>query len=266
MSSRSRNMTDKLEPRLLLAGPATSEYYPLTPTSRWEYAVTEDGGGTDTLNVKVARGTRRIGKEDVNRVIYSDGEDDIQTFQNFNQKGQLRIHGGSFEDVDLDLQPPIRLPARLEPGLVKRTRGDIDVEIEGFEGDGDYTATVRAGKPRQITVPAGTFSAIRVRVDLAFEAEDEIVFGEGPEADGHLTHVMYIAKGVGVVRAEQSYEVEADLIVDNEERSGSSVQQLRSYTIAPSAAAATTRASAFTVAGELDKDKVRTRGTPDILA
>jgi hypothetical protein len=265
MHSQPRNTTDTLEPRLLLASPATSEYYPLTPTSHWEYSVAEEDGGSDTLNVKVARGTRRVNKEDARRVIYSDGSDDIQTFQNFNEKGQLHVHGGLFEDADLDLQPPITLPARLRPGVVKRTRGDIDVEIEGFEGDGNYTATVRVGKERQITVPAGTFSAVRVRVDLAFEAEDEILFGEGPEADGHVTHVMWLAKGVGVVRAEQSYEVEADLIVDNEKRSGSSVQQLRSYTIAP-ASAEKARASVFAVATEPARDKVqRARERADIL-
>lgn len=265
MPSQTRTMTDRLEPRLLLAAPATADYYPLTPTSRWEYAVSEDGGGTDTLNVKVARGTRLVNKEEARRVVYSDGDDKIVTLQNFNQKGQLRIHGGSFEDVDLDLQPPIRLPASLKPGLVKRTRGDIDVEIEGFEGDGNYTATVRVGKERQVTVPAGTFAAVRVRVDLAFEAEDEILFGEGPEADGHVTHIMWMAKGVGVVRAQQSYEVEADLIIDNEKRSGGSVQELRSYTVAP-AGAKKARPAAFAFATEPGDDKPgRKRETPDIL-
>jgi hypothetical protein len=264
MPATSPRPSEKLEPRLLLASPSTAEYYPLAPTSEWEYAVTEDDGGTDTLNVRVARGTRRINKQDARRVFYDDGGGDrIETFQNINPKGKLQIHGGTFDEGELILQPGIILPSRLTPGTVKRTRGDIDFEYEGFEGDGNYTSTVRVGRERRITVPAGTFAAVRVRVDLAFEAEEDIVFGEGPEADGHITHTMWLARGVGVVRAEQRYEVEADFVIDEESREGSSVQALRSYTVAPATEAQRARS---TFASEAQDERTpKRRETPDIL-
>ena len=264
MPPTSHGSTEKLEPRLLLASPSTAEYYPLTPTAEWEYAVTEDGGGSDTLDVRVARGTRRINKQDAQRVFYDDGGDRIQTFQNINAKGKLQIHGGTFDDGELILRPGVILPSRLTPGTVKRTRGDIDFEYEGFEGDGNYTSTVRIGKKRQVTVPAGTFSAVRVRMDLRFNAEEDIAFGEGPEADGRLTHVMWLARGVGVVRAEQSYEVEADFVIDEESREGSSVQVLRSYSIAP-ASAEQQHSRSIVAMNENNAKAPKRRETPHIL-
>ena len=264
MPARSLRTMENLEPRLLLASPVLAEHYPLMPTSKWEYAITEDDGGTDTLNVKVARGTRRVNGHDASRVYYDDGGDRIQTFQNFNRRGKLLVHGGTFEDGELFLQPPVALPQRLKAGLVKRTRGDIDVEFKGFEGDGDYRAVVRVGKERRISVPAGTFAAVRVRVDLRFEAEQDILFGEGPEAEGHVKHVMWLARGVGIVRAEQSYELEADFIIDEEEESGQSAQQLRSYSIAPAEDEKRARADFATDVPRKDKPAER-RETSDIL-
>lgn len=263
ISSPSR-AAERLEPRLLLASPSMAEYYPLTPTSHWEYEVTEDGGDTDTLDVRVTRDTRRVNRQEALRVTYSDGDDRVDTFQNYNAKGKLLVHGGGFGDGELFLQPGIKMPGRLKEGYVRRTRGDIDLEYDDFEGDGDYTATVRVGRERQITVPAGTFAAIRVRVDVQFDAEDDVLFGAGPEADGHVTHIMWLARGVGVVRAEQRYEIEADFIIDEVEESGGSLQQLRSYEIAP-ASKAQQRSRPLVTIDAKDNKPVRQRETPDIL-
>jgi hypothetical protein len=258
--------TERLEPRVLLASPAVSAYYPLTPSSHWTYDVTEGDGGTDTLEVRVTDRTRRVNRQEAHVVTYSEGDDTIDTFQNYNDKGKLVIHGGSFDQGELILQPGIKLPGRLKEGYVRRESGDIDFEYDDFNGDGDYTATTRVGRRRQVTVPAGTFSAFRVRVDIEFDAEDDVVFGAGPEAQGKITHVMWLAEGVGVVRAEQRYEVEADFVIDEETESGDSVQVLRSYTVAPApATAAQQRANAIAASDEDGGEKEKRREAEGVL-
>jgi hypothetical protein len=263
--SNSTRTTERLEPRVLLASPAVSEYYPLTPSSQWTYDVTEEDGGTDTLEVRVTDRTRRVGRHQAQIVTYSEGDDTVNTFQNYNAKGKLMIHGGSFDDGELILQPGVKFPGRLKPGYERRTSGDIDFEYDRFDGDGDYDARVRVGRERQITVPAGTFAATRVRVDIQFDAEDDVVFGAGPEAQGKVTHIMWLARGVGVVRAEQRYEVEADFVIDEETESGQSVQVLRSYTVAPASATARQRASAISAEDSNSDKKAMRRERPDVF-
>lgn len=264
MSNATRT-TERLEPRVLLASPAVSDYYPLTPSSHWTYDVTEEDGGTDTLDVRVTGRTRQVNRQEARVVTYSEGDDTINTFQNYNDKGKLLIHGGSFEEGELIFQPGIKLPGRLREGYVRRESGDIDFEYDDFNGDGNYTATTRIGGARQVTVPAGTFSAIRVRVDIEFDAEEDIAFGAGPEAQGKVTHIMWLAAGVGVVRAEQRYEVEADFVIDEESESGESVQVLRSYTVAPATATAQQRASTISADDSNGDQKAKRRETLDVL-
>ena len=232
--------TQPLEPRLHLAGDLLADYYPLTPGSSWRYGVSEDGGARESLNVSVGSQTRIVSGETARRVSYryADG-DRVNTWQNITRRGVLHIHGGALgDDASLWFSPPVALPPELKEGQRRRTSGGIDVDIDtgdyDFHGDGDYSAVATVGGTRKITVPAGTFNARKVTITAEFDASEDVAFGAGPEVDGTLAITLWLAEGVGIVKATQAYDLDADLVVSEEQYTGTLSQSLRSYSIEPS--------------------------------
>jgi hypothetical protein len=137
---------------------------------------------------------------------------------------------------------------------------DISTDDYDFSGDGGYTAVAVVGGTRKISVPAGTFNARKVTITTEFDAEEDVALGVGPEVDGTLAITVWLAEGVGIVKATQTYHLEADLVVSDEEESGTFRQSLRSYSIEPSPQALRRPAAN---ADDRDQDL---QDVPDILA
>ena len=227
-----------LERRTLLAAQLLADYYPLTPRSAWTYDVTDEDGDPSSLNVNVARKTRNVDGRPASRVIYGYAGETVDTLQSFDADGKLRIHAAQIGEIRAEFGPGMTLPRVLKQGYSKVTRGDLDLEWEGFEGDGGFTSRVTIGKTSMVTVPAGTFKAVRVKVNIDLTAEEDVAFGVGPEAEGRMTIILYLAKGIGVVQSQQSYDLDADVVVDHLNEQGSATIALRSYNIPGGASAA----------------------------
>lgn len=248
---------ESLERRMLLAAQLLADYYPLTPRSAWTYDVIEEDLDRSTLNVSIAKKKRMADGRATSRVIYNYDGNTIDTLQSFDPDGKLRIHAAQIDEIKADFGTGLTLPRVLKQGYSKVAKGDLDLEWEGFEGDGGYTSRVTIGKRGMITVPAGTFKAVRVKIQIDVRAEEDVAFGVGPEAEGRVTLVLYLAKGVGVVQSQQSYDLDADVVVDHRNEQGSATLELRSYRIAEGAAGASaTMASLFNGGKRIEAESV----------
>jgi hypothetical protein len=231
-------LCEPLEPRALLAANLLADFYPLAPDSVWKYNQTDVSSGShNTLTVTVARKTTRANGEPARRVSYSAGGETVNAFQNLTSDGKLHLHGATFDDGKVEFSPAFTLPRILKEGRTSTGDGDANFTFKDFDGDGHYKATATVGKTVKVTVPAGTFNAIKIKLIINFDAENELdsSFGSNPEAEGHLKQTVWLAKGVGIVRAEQRYDMSAEVLPipaeyqHSKDRSGNSVLELKSY-------------------------------------
>jgi len=169
------------------------EYLPLVPRTTWEYL--KDGEQTVTrevLNNKVnVSGVEtspvEFIEENVAEYLTSDSNG---IFLHRAYQPNIYVSGVGLVDIDVTFIPPIKLAdgeAWIGQSFHSEGTARTSVRRRGRTYDFDYTADSTIEAEETVTVPAGTFDAIRYREWITINGQT-------------LSMIRYLAKGIGIVK------------------------------------------------------------------
>ena len=218
-------IVEELEQRRHLAATLLSAYYPLIRSSTWSYKVIENGHHstrTDTIRGRMTR----VHGESAFRVLhkYSDRADNYD-LDNYSQSGQIQWHRLG----DVSFTPQMILPRLARWRQHAHSEGTAVVS-GAFRPEGQYTVKFTVLKAERIKVPAGTFSCIRVRMDLEMNVSHH-------DAQGDISIIVasiatsWWAKGIGVVKEVATSRAEAMINGSNQVKVTLTTTTLSSYHI-----------------------------------
>jgi len=218
-----------LEQRTHLAAAPLSVYYPLIPGSTWAYDIVDDGKHL-TSTESIATQTKRIhGERAFQRISdWSDGTRDI-SLENFSAGGQLHLHRAGDNSTQLTFSPAVAFPKLARVGQRVQTQGRLDI-TDSVHLTGTYHTDVQVIGTERITVPAGTFASIKVRMKLDISVEyhkngDNLVM----RVVG--TETEWLAKGVGTIKNVQKTHSDETTNGRRKVSDGVEIDVLRSYSI-----------------------------------
>jgi hypothetical protein len=221
-----------LEERRHLAGTSFSPYEPATPGSQWVYDEVRDGvRGTSTTTI--GNKTVRIHGVRAFQSIEDDSGGRSVTLMSRDRSGATVVHRITDSNTKITFNPALGF--KKTPRLGQRAIIEGSLEAEMFSGrlrmKGDYRMEVKLMRREQVTVPAGTFSTVRIQTKVDFSAEYR--------KDGNRitlrvtgTSTSWLAKGVGSVKSSGSSHT---VVTANEKREVEKSRfscALRSWTIA----------------------------------
>ena len=219
-----------LEQRRHLAAAPLSAFYPLIRGSTWSYDIVDDGKHLTSIET-IATQTKRIhGERAFQRISdWSDGSRGI-TFENFSAAGQLHLHRAGDDSSHLTFSPAVSFPKLARVGQRVQTSGRLDFTDGSVHFTGTYHADAQVTGTERITIPAGTFATIKVRMKVTLSLEyhkngDNIVM---KDVD---TETEWLAKGVGTVKNVQKTHSDDTTNGRREVSDGMEIDLLRSYSI-----------------------------------
>ena len=217
---------EALEERRHLSATLLSEYYPMVRSSSWAYKVIDNGRHQTRTDTIIGRMTRVHGQSAFTLVHkYSDRSDNVD-LENHSQSGQIQWHRLG----DVSFTPAMILPRLAKAGQHTHGEGNA-VAAAAFRPQGQYTVDFTVLKGERIQVPAGTFSCIKVRMNL-----DLNVGHHDAQADISM-HVVasatsWWAKGIGLVKEVATGQAEVTINGDHQVKNTAETTTLSSYHIA----------------------------------
>jgi len=219
-----------LEQRTHLSAAPLSASYPLIRGSTWPYGIVDDGKHL-TSTEPIATQTKRIhGERAFQRISdWSDGSRDI-SLENFSAGGQLHLHRVGDDSSQLTFSPAVSFPKLARVGQRVQMTGRLDFTDGSVHLTGTYHTDVQVTGTERITVPAGTFATIKVRMKVVTSVEyhkngDNLVMKDvGTETE-------WLAKGVGTIKNVQKTHFDDTTNGRREVSDGMEIDVLRSYSI-----------------------------------
>ena len=214
----------------LAAAPLLADYEPLVQGAQWIYNDVDDGKRsteTETISPQMKRMHGQWVFEQV--TDYSDGTQS-RDYMNYSASHQLQLHRSVDADSDIGFSPPLLFPLRAIAGQRIVSDGKVDAILFSISMTGRYhNVTEVLGKER-VTVPAGTFSTIKVRTTGEFTVEYH-KRGVNVSMKMSGTSIDWVAKGVGSVKSNSVNHIEAT--VNNKHKKGDTKSRstLKSYSI-----------------------------------
>jgi len=209
-----------------LSATLLSEYYPMIRSSSWVYKVIDNGHHKTRTDTIIGRMTTVHGHSAFTQVHkWSDGVENAD-LENYSRTGQIQWHRLG----DVSFTPPLILPRLAKAG--QHTHGEgAAVATAAFRPEGQYTVDFTVLKAEQIRVPAGTFSCVKVRMDL------DLNVGRHSAQDDISIHVVasatsWWAKGIGMVKEVATGRAEATINGDHQVKKTAQTTTLSSYHIA----------------------------------
>jgi hypothetical protein len=221
---------ERLEERRLLAVAYLSAYSPMTVGSWWTYDKIDDGKRLKETD-KVLPQTVDVQGETFFQMknMPSRGHASID-LANVSAAGQLQTAGTNSRDGNVQFTPPVKLPLLAKKGDKAVSVGKTNMLIEGHHLVGTYRiVTVVAGFGR-VTVPAGTFSTVRIKMSISMGAKDR---DSSLAMRSSGTVVTWMAKGVGPVKSTSTGHTDVSAGGRHEESDDETMSVLRKYSLAP---------------------------------
>lgn len=160
-----------------------AEYYPIAPKTIWDYSV-----NAAKERVTVLQKTVLVEKVETNVLQYS--SDHSQNFYTSDENG-IRLHGSFLpqHNVRLTMVPPITLAAGTSQiGQTATSQGEVYCLFgSGLNLHLLYYSTYTIQGFETVTVPAGTFDALKISYSLSIGGDVE-------------TGIIHLARSVGEVR------------------------------------------------------------------
>jgi hypothetical protein len=201
---------ESLESRILMTGNAISadDAFPFVSWGQWTYDVTQNGqtaivqADMDFWGGNIASITRS-----------SSHPDFLEATETFQRESEgIYLTSQEVLSAEIDLDGILFLPDQLVPGQRFSSKGTFFIDYVGVDFSGTSMGSGKVGKWTKVTVPAGTFQAIKVTyswsvsgaaydVDTIFGTYDILKY-RGKESD-----VMYFSPGIGLVKKTQSASV-----------------------------------------------------------
>jgi len=176
-----------------MAAVHAQDYLPLDPGTVWKYLKNgKQAALIKVLNKKVnVRGVWtspvKFVEENLTEYVTSDSDG---IFLHRQYQPHIYIGGVGWVDIDVTLIPPIKLAeGEVWIGQSFHSSGTARTLVlpQGWRFDFDYTADSTIEAEETITVPAGTFDAIRTRESITLY-------------DQTISETRYLAKGIGIVK------------------------------------------------------------------
>ena len=169
-----------------------SDFFPLTPGSVWTY----QKNGTQSETLTVLRSTTQVKKAQAHIIQYS--SDKSQDYYTSDDDG-IRLQGGFVPSMYIEgyghfavretMDPPVKM-AQGTPSLGQafHSAGTVRAQVLGIgTAETTYTSDFTVSAYESVTVPAGTFDALKLSYTLT-------VGGETKAGD------LYLARGVGEIK------------------------------------------------------------------
>lgn len=189
---------------------ATAPYYPLASGASWLYRG-QEAGQTYEFRREVDPGTTTLHGTATYTVRESSGGE--ANLHYFSTNSGVRLHAevyGSWMRVEMQT-PHILVPATISVGAKYSYATPVTVSsIEGTSAGMARSSADIQGR-ESVTVPAGTFQTIKIKIDESWEIDGEVV--------EQTQTTMWLAEGVGMVKSIESGFDYTDIF------------ELRSYTI-----------------------------------
>lgn len=194
-----------------IAFSATSnDYFPLKPGTVWEYT-TDQGGTAERI---VLKKTAMVNGAETSVVKYVD--EGLRTYFSSDLSGiylhreyepSVYISGTGRKSIDVTFDPPLKFGnATFEVGDSFHSEGTAITRAAGRTFNCGYSADTTVEGTETVSVPAGTFDTIRVRMELTLMS--------GGYGDFTTTSVLNFAKDIGVVK---DFSTDTDNVTTTEE-------------------------------------------------
>lgn len=192
---------ESLEPRLFFSAARTTDYFPLDPGLSWQYRCVD---GEEKFLGETRIRDKKSKLDGVKTSVMDTG--DGKTYYSF-ADGVLRKHKETWIDDEdggtstsrFD-QPYDLVPARLRVGSTFHNEGAWHGKTaEGMTWAGRVEHDLTVVKREEVTVPAGTFSALRIRI----EQSETMDSGQtGWTALMEQVNTIWLVKDIGMVKAK----------------------------------------------------------------
>jgi len=216
----------------LAAAPLLADYEPLVPGAQWVYNSVDDGKRTTDTETISPQMKRMHGQRVFEQIDDSSDGSRSWSYVNVSASGQLQQHGGKDEDSNMWVTPPMLFPKLAKPGQRSVSDGKTDLILFGYHMTGRFHSEMEVLGQERVTVPAGTFSTIRVRGTMELTAE---YHKRGVNISVKLTGsgVDWLAKGVGTVKDNSVSHIKASVNDKHKTVDSKSRSVLKSYSIPP---------------------------------
>jgi hypothetical protein len=169
-----------------------SDFFPLTSGISWTYAVNGDQQSTQAMTVM-----NKVVVEGIETTAMKQFGSNVQSYYT-SDEGGIRIHGiyypkayvaGRYRKMTVTFIPPIRLARGTAVfGQTSDSIGIARAVVPGFPAqDFTYDASYTVEGVESLTVPAGTYRALRISGNLTISGQTE-------------TDMVYLARNVGEVK------------------------------------------------------------------
>ena len=226
-------VVEELERRRHLSATLLSAYYPLVAGARWVYnTVVDRHAVTDTE--AISSKTVTIGSQTVFQRIstrtHSDGARTID-LENLSPSGQIQFFSTGDSNQKFSFDTPILFPRLAQIGRRQRTSGTVDVQINAVHLPGTFNSDIRIVGKGRTTVPAGTFSTLKISFKLILSVHQHQPGGPDIDITINNTRTEWRAKNVGVVQKTTTSRGQSTVNGGTTSDSSTASGKLRRYTI-----------------------------------
>ena len=185
-------------------GSCTNQYMPVVNGATWTYAVTNSVNGGSTSNSAITA----VAADSFTLAVKSSAGNWTETWS-CNKDGLLQLQnnggalGGTISGPDgtatitTTANTGLTLPANIKPGDSWTQRTDYSLtSTVGVSGTSTTTYTFTAVGAESVTVPAGTFTAMRVDMKVA----SAFTFADGNVLPSTSTASTWLVKGKGLAK------------------------------------------------------------------
>lgn len=203
-SSPSAASSAAAAPQSAAKGPCTNPYMPVVTGATWTYAVTNNVNGASTSSSAITA----VASDSFTLAVKSPDVSWTETWS-CNRDGLLQLQnnggaaGATFSGPDgtatvtTTANTGLTLPLTIKPGDTWTQRTDYSLTSSaGVSGTSTTTYTFKAIGPESVTVPAGTFEAMRVDMNVA----SAFTFADGKVLPSSSSASTWLVKGKGLAK------------------------------------------------------------------
>lgn len=187
-----------LDPTIQDTVPA-KDFLPLKPGDSWTYQV-QDGGLTYNDTSHVLDSTYNVSGASTS-AVEDNGTGDIDYYTN--DGNGILLHRVKDKDGQVTtLSPPVLMaPSEMRIGENFNSTGYATFQASGNSASLQYSSTTKVVSVENITVPAGTFTAVKLELSLH-------IYGSvnGQNFDETETDTSWLAKNIGPLKTTEDYQ------------------------------------------------------------
>ena len=201
------------------SGNCTNPLWPIVPNAKWEYASSgsDTGDYTFTQTISLVRPDGFTLDVEYSTGVYASqewscaGGDLTSMNPTSGSAASLSTLNGVNAQTDTDGVAGVTLPASIAPEATWAQTYDIsgDVSMPGGKhgsAQGTYGSDYKAIGTETVSVPAGTFEAMRIEVQMTYNLTITLEDLEVPTSVGTVL-TMWYAPGVGLVKVESANDI-----------------------------------------------------------